>query len=481
LSVAAVYAPYWVHLTAQSHPWAALTAGGSWIGTVVAGLFAGSSESTSGAASKKSALATAKEVVAAVVPFLFIGGLLIGVSFLLDALIEANASHSWGTIARAQDHAEHGAFLRVSLVLWGGCIAALILVAARVDINEFSLNAFYRHRLVRCYLGASRSAPGERQPQNFTGFDDADDIPLADLVDANGPAPGPVHIVNCALNLGGSSDLALHTRHSAAFTLTPLTCGSGYLSRTQSGNTDELGYVSTREYGGPLGAPTLGQAISVSGAAASPNMGYHTSPVVAFLLTVFNVRLGWWFPNPGGDDVAMPSPHFNLPYLLAELFGGATDKSKFVMVSDGGHFENLAAYELVRRRCRTIIISDGECDPSLTFEGLGTLIRMCEVDFGATITIDVSAVRPQPPSLWSTKRCAVGTITYSDGSPQGTLIYVKASMTGHEGTAVMQYKASHPTFPHESTGDQFYREDQFESYRALGREVAREALEPTKG
>jgi hypothetical protein len=147
------------------------------------------------------------------------------------------------------------------------------------------------------------------------------------------------------------------------------------------------------------------------------------------------------------------------------------------MVSDGDHFENLAAYELVRRRCRTIIISDGECDPTLAFGGLGTLIRMCETDFDAKISIDVSAIRPEAVSSWSAKRVAVGRIDYGDGSPKGTLIYLKASMTGGEDTAVRQYKSSHPTFPHESTGDQFYREDQFESYRRLGREIALEAFE----
>ena len=52
------------------------------------------------------------------------------------------------------------------------------------------------------------------------------------------------------------------------------------------------------------------------------------------------------------------------------------------------------------------------------------------------------------------------------------LIYLKASMTGHEDTSVLQYKSTHPTFPHETTGDQFYGEDQFESYRRLGRELA---------
>ena len=51
-------------------------------------------------------------------------------------------------------------------------------------------------------------------------------------------------------------------------------------------------------------------------------------------------------------------------------------------------------------------------------------------------------------------------------------------MTGREDSAVLQYKASHPDFPHESTGDQFYGEDQFESYRRLGREVAGSTFGP---
>jgi len=367
----------------------------------------------------------------------------------------------------------------VSIVALAACLAALLLLAARVDINEFSLNAFYRNRLVRCYLGATRFDPErhKRNPQNFTGFDDADDLPLAQLAEQG--LKGPFHIVNCALNLGGSSDLALHTRHSAAFTLSPLHCGSAYPSRDQQGKTVELGYVPTPMYGGESGAPTLGQAIAVSGAAASPNMGYHTSPVTAFLLTLFNVRLGWWFPNPGPPSGKKapdrPSPHFSLSYLVAELFGGASDKSTFVMVSDGGHFENLAVYELLRRKCRVVIVSDGECDPMPSFEGLGTLIRMCEVDFGYRVTLDVAPIRPGA-SPWSTRRFAVGCIHYGPGIPDGILIYLKASLTGQEDTSVQQYKSSHPAFPHESTGDQFYGEDQFESYRRLGREIALEVF-----
>jgi hypothetical protein len=325
---------------------------------------------------------------------------------------------------------------------------------------------------VRCYLGATRENT-ERNPQNFTGFDDDDDVPLAFKA---GDATRPLHIVNCALNLGGSTDLALHTRHSASFTLSPLYCGSAYESLDQQGVAKELGFVPTSVFGHRDGGPTLGQAISVSGAAASPNMGYHTSSVIAFMLTLFNVRLGWWFPNPGKVEDGAMSPHFSLTYLGDELFGGASDRSKFVMVSDGGHFENLAAYELIRRQCRVIVISDGECDEKYTFGGLGTLIRMCEVDFQCHITIHVDDLRPGTGGgEWSKRRFAVGQIRYKDEST-GILIYVKASMTGEEDTSVRQYKSSSPTFPHESTGDQFYREDQFESYRHLGREIGYEVF-----
>jgi hypothetical protein len=150
-------------------------------------------------------------------------------------------------------------------------------------------------------------------------------------------------------------------------------------------------------------------------------------------------------------------------------------------VSDGGHFENLAAYELIRRRCRVIVVSDGECDGKYSFEGLGTLIRMCEVDFGCRIAIDVDDLRPGPdPAAFSARRYATGDITYDDGST-GILVYLKASMTGQEDTSVRQYKSKHPEFPHESTGDQFYGEDQFESYRHLGRDIGFEVFGPFAG
>lgn len=479
LNVVAAYGPLWSAML-LNYPWRGITIGGGWIATTVAGLLAGKSGST-GDKRVKGAGSKALEIVARIAPFVFIAGLLVAVSTALHLIIASNSGFDLNSIKMLHDrHWEMLSSPRPSVVLavLGICLGILMILAARVDINEFSLNAFYRSRLVRCYLGASRYHPGERNPQKFTGFDDLDDLDLSALVASSGPSAGPLHIVNCALNLGGSRDLALHTRHSAIFTLTPLRSGSRYLSHDQTDHVEEIGYISTEVYGGATGQPSLGQAISVSGAAASPNMGYHTSAVVAFLLTVFNVRLGWWFANPARSGTNSPSPWFSLRYLMAELFGGADDKSKYLAISDGGHFENLAAYELVRRKCRVIILSDAECDPDLHFEGLGTLIRMCEVDFNAKINIDVESIGFSKGEPWSKRRYAIGRIDYRDGSPDGTLIYLKASMDGREDTSVLQYKSAHPTFPHETTANQFYGEDQFESYRTLGRDIAMKTFEP---
>ncbi len=468
LAVSAIYGPKWVEAAMTDATGLTVTGLAGWVATVAGGLMAAKSPSTGG---EGDGVATkAKELLARVAPFVFIAGMLLTVAAVLHLIIGLNGGTDWWR-GGANDP-----LVAVPLLMLTACAAATALLAWRVDINEFSLNAFYRNRLVRCYLGATRDE-SVRNPQNFTGFDDKDDTPLALAADA---IVGPLHIVNCALNLGGSSDLALHTRHSASFTLTPLYCGSAYISSDLQGKAAELGFVPTGQYGQRTGGPTLGQAISVSGAAASPNMGYHTSPVTAFLMTLFNVRLGWWFPNPGTATDSALSPNFSLAYLTAELFGGASDQTPFVMVSDGGHFENLAAYELIRRRCRLIVISDGECDGQYTFEGLGTLIRMCEVDFKCRIDIDVDPLRPQGgPGSWSRERFAIGDITYDDGST-GLLVYLKASMTGGEDTSVRQYKSSHPEFPHESTGDQFYGEDQFESYRHLGRDIGHEVFDALK-
>ena len=171
----------------------------------------------------------------------------------------------------------------------------------------------------------------------------------------------------------------------------------------------------------------LGSALAVSGAAASPNQGYHSAPAVAFLMTVFNVRLGWWLQNPAQlRQWRHMGPRWGILYLLSELLGMADESSKYVYLSDGGHFENLGIYELVRRGCRFIVACDAGMDPGFEFEDLGNAIRKCQVDLGVTIDLDTRPIRPDPATGRALAHCAVGTIRYGGASrpqaPDGYLL-----------------------------------------------------------
>ncbi|MES2323614.1 MAG: patatin-like phospholipase family protein [Pseudomonadota bacterium] len=473
---ATVYGPVVASFLLSKDTWTIGSALLTPIITTAVGIFAGKSGATgTNERARSSPITLVLNAIALLAPVLVIAGLLIAVStgiHILTAFLAGPDNYMWeGFAVMGAVHWAHLGYANLpyySELLLIVVAFALAIMAWRVDINEFSLNAFYRNRLARCYLGATRKEE-ERHAQSFTGFDPNDDMDLHELCESDKVPAGPFHIFNCALNLGGSSDLDLHTRHSASYTLTPLFVGSRYTSRRGARESD-TGTLATRDFGRDAKQPlTVAKAMAVSGAAASPNMGFHTSPLVAFALTFFNMRLGWWFPS--AQKAKASSPAFGLMYLVYEMLGLATAQSDFLMISDGGHFENMGAYELIARRCRVIIISDGECDPELKFEGLGKLIRMSRVDHGTDIAIDVRPIKS------CTQSFAVGTISYpeKDRKP-GILVYLKASLTGAEGTDVLQYKSIHDAFPHESTGNQFYGEDQFESYRSLGTEVASRAL-----
>jgi hypothetical protein len=76
------------------------------------------------------------------------------------------------------------------------------------------------------------------------------------------------------------------------------------------------------------------------------------------------VRLGWWLRNPRWKEIWTDKySRLSLRELLSELLGMTTDDRSWVYLSDGGHFENLGIYELVRRRCRFIVASDAGGDP----------------------------------------------------------------------------------------------------------------------
>ncbi|MBV9036732.1 MAG: hypothetical protein JO182_19740, partial [Acidobacteriaceae bacterium] len=144
----------------------------------------------------------------------------------------------------------------------------------------------------------------------------------------------------------------------------------------------------------------------------------------------------------------------------------------FVLLSDGGHFENMGLYELVRRRCRFIILSDAEEDEKFKLEGIGGAIRKCRDDFGVVIDLNLDALQPIGEPGVSRLHYSLGTIIYPGECGCGKLIYIKSSVTGDEPIDIIEFRKRHSEFPHTSTANQFFDESHFESYRALGHHVA---------
>lgn len=532
--------------------------GSGWIFTTLGGLFAGNSSKTNGATPHEKGAPRGKstlEIIAEVSPYVFMVGFLTaiacGVHFLLvhdlhvgeGALASSRVekydlrvkddniqlSHAPARSPTKLDHTLASYWYDMNGTEWNThnparwilsgwvplfavLMASGLLLALRVDINVFSMFYFYKNRLVRCYLGASREK--ERKPSPFTGFDDFDDTPLCKLTHSEGYL-GPYPIMNAALNVTSGGQLQYQERRAQSFIFTPL--HTGFSAETvadkmrlsdsavrkvrdyeeedatgQRGSADEeaRGYRPTAIAGGGV---NVGMAMAISGAAANPNMGYHTSLAVSFFLTVFNVRLGWWFGNALKRTFSRPGPRFGIIYSFRELFGMANADSSYVSLSDGGHFENMGIYELVRRRCQYIICCDGEQDENLTFNGIGNAIRKCRTDLGVEIDLPVTPLYKQSP--FSGAHCVMGKIKYPEeitrkppptanregaSSKEGYILYLKASLTGDEPTDVLEYHSRQPAFPHQTTGDQWFDESQFESYRKLGYHIADEAIGAAK-
>ena len=477
-------------------------AGAAWLATTAASVLAGRSGKT-GTTKEGAPTFNKLDLLARIGPPVFAIGFILAISMGEHLLLSRGAasggysfsalvSQHWGLMDTPWTD-RPGFPLTGLLSLMGTLVASALLLAWRVDINEFSMHHFYKNRLVRCYLGASNSA---RKPNPFTGFDQSDDVFLADLIpsdptEANAGAStnylGPYPIVNATLNLSDGEQLAIQERKAASFFFSP--CFSGYdlaLLRKQAPalkppNREDFKYAayrSTSDYG-VLGGIRLGTAMAISGAAADPNQGFNTSTAVAFLMTVFDVRLGWWLGNPRWDGAAWySSPRFGLNAMISELLGLTNDRNSFVSLSDGGHFDNLGLYELVRRRCKFIVVCDAEQDFSYSFGSLGSAIRRCRVDFGAEIDLDLRRIRPQTTGAKrSEAHCAIGSITYLDHTT-GTLFYIKSSLTGDEPQDIMTYAQGHRTFPHETTADQWFSESQFESYRKLGYHATLDSFTP---
>ncbi|QDV52200.1 Patatin-like phospholipase [Gimesia fumaroli] len=398
----------------------------------------------------------------------------------------------------------------------------LLIFGFLIDINRLSIHYYYRDRLTETYLQTERHEAGELKLIREHSTMTIRDLNRSGEHKNN---PFPYHIVLCALNLVGSRDLARRTRKSDHFIFSREYCGSS-----------STGYVPTDIYRN--GTTKLATAMTISGAAASSNMGFQTSFVRAFALTMFNVRLGYWLLNPrvyDGECAATTSeeiiqyPAEKKPkkkwieekwrnklrlfppeyleksawwpwFLRAELMSDTNSQERFINLSDGGHTgDNIGLYPLFQRRCQLIIASDAECDPGYSFSSLINVINQIYIDENVEVEIDVTKLRPDQDGDPGKAHYLIGKINYPEDPDRkgdaaqastGWLIFLKSSLIHnyykgtrneahhqrsdlkHEPPAVQSYAIHHKDFPHETTADQFFDDDQFEAYRALGSHVA---------
>jgi Patatin-like phospholipase len=474
LFVMAVFVPVWIaHLWVARSPKIFTSGTLVWAISTLYGVMFGKSKDTG---VRNPAAPLSKKMLgyaARLTPYIFITGLLAALSLLTAkiAIILTGDPNPMSLMPHA-----YGEF---SLLVAGlAFFVASFALSWRVNINEFSIHHAYRNRLVRCYLGASVS---HRRAQPFTGFSDADDLPLSEMripAGSTDPKDGrPLPILNTSLNVVRGKELALQTRKARSFAFTPLF--AGFTREIIGGSEWQSAYAATADSGskqkGCEEGISLGTAIAISGAAASPNMGFYSQPALAFLMTLFDVRLGWWIGNPlYNENWCVGGPRVGFFWLLRELLGSTNDDSGFIYLSDGGHFENLAIYELVRRRCRLIVVGDASCDPSAGFGDLHNAIERCRTDFGVEIELpDASSTQRQNGLAQS--HFATGTIHYSR-EDKGTIIYLKPTLVTGDPADILGYTGTNPSFPDDTTANQWFDEAHFENYRALG-EVTGNAAE----
>ena len=341
----------------------------------------------------------------------------------------------------------HWLWLGVPLLVAG---AITVFTLRFFEPNNVGLHAFYRSRIARTFIGAAHGkAPGE------TELHEDDDLPL----DALKSQTGPFHLICCTANDLAPKDPMLNLYRGAT---SAVLSSEGFSVGNEGRSWKEL-----REAGG--GVPSLAAAITASGAALNSHMGSMSmklGPAVTFLMTAFNLRLGLWWPHPTRTrDLKKERAWVGWPFY-EELFGRSRSQSEHVLLSDGGHFENMALYELVRRRCQFILVSDCGMDTEGEFNDFANAVRRVREDFRVEIRIELSALRPGADGL-SRQTIVAGDIEYPDGNT-GVLLLIKPTMLGNEPADITHYKARNAAFPHESTGDQFYDEAQWEAYRRLG-------------
>jgi hypothetical protein len=390
------------------------------------------------------------------------------------------------------------------------CVLFVVVVGRwRSILNMSGYHYSYSARLTRAYLGAAnparttadpkgavQSAKEEMAARTTANPVDGDAVEYA-RYHAN--AIAPIHLINITLNntVDPAEQLVQRDRKGQPFVVLPHldSAPEGTVSVAIDGHVEHV-----RGDGAEL---SIGDWLAISGAAASSGMGRRGSVGAAVCATLANVRIGRWWQaklteKPSTDGFwrrQLPT----YAYLADELRGRFQGRHRDMLyLTDGGHFENTGVYELLRRikdgntKIRFILMCDCGADDDYTYGDLANLVRLARIDFQLEIEVDQAAAEGQLGSVFGTpetmrkadparldSRCAVLLNVRDMRHPEAALariLMIKPRLIQCAATDLLDYVNANATFPQQTTGDQFFDQDQWESYRKLGLECCRKVL-----
>ena len=430
-----------------------------------------------------------------------IAGIVLGVLLLLfcASFVQSVVFYAGGFSGVAQPVGEPERWAAQALPRWilvaVPCFLYVLLTGKNLaSLNASSLHNFYRARLTRSYVSVGNAERGfkpnalaEASPDNVEGLSRVSEVVRNDDIPLNEYQPhrhgGPLHLINVCVNQTVDDRTGEFNRDRKGRNMTVSAVGCDFGSPMQT-----VALVHRNK-----GDPTLGQWVAISGAAASPGMGSHTSKGLAALFTLCGVRLGYWLDIAEKNKTALLESSLlrkfvpKYAHLMGEIlatFPGSDDPHWYV--SDGGHFENTGVYALLKREASVIVAADCGADPHYAFGDLNNLVRLARIDFNARITfLQINAaIKDEPPvrlspfgtladiaSPKSSSFLVMARIDYASGRT-GYMIVLKPAMIHTLPLDLVSYKSANPTFPQQTTADQFFDEAQWESYFRLGEELA---------
>jgi hypothetical protein len=408
-------------------------------------------------------------------------------------------------------------------------------------LNLSTFQKFYAARISRAYLGAANIQRLSQQDNGMMKHEawvqeshpnDLWTIPQYFGVQEEGAtSPGmhcyPLHLINVTLNehKGGTSGIIQRDRKGVIVSLGPR--GMVVHQRFYSWQSDSV----TDDYSllGAVSSLKIGDWAAISGASFSTGVGSETKLGFAMLAAIFNARLGYWWSVPPGMVEKTLAGNQTSSYLsrvsklwgrlrasvfynlLCEMTAGFRGRAGLLWyLSDGGHFENTGAYELIRRRVPFIVMSDNGADPQYQFGDWANLVRKIRIDFGAETRVldqperdpllpvavrplfgvprDFQAARapqavvtpgtePETATGVTTRPCAMLAEVSFDGGGASLLLVIKPALIDGLPSDLVDYAQEHPRFPQEPTFDQFFDEAQWESYRKLGESIGRQVFQ----